>query len=208
MTEAQTKQHWRCWAHVVAANDWKMAGGRLAPGAQRTRALSIYHAAVWAAAEQLALQAHGAVTADSLRHGCYLVATTHLQGFRKSTRATDSSKALDNAGFSHLLALWGDEKGKAGLLIEPDCLASLTAWEHPENDAAEGLDVMIERAAPPARIIAICRNAFDCVSWRNLPTPQKRTLLLILRGEGRKWNRPVNNEARPALAGIESNEPY
>lgn len=184
MTEAQTKKHWRCWARVVAANGWKMAGGRLvAPKPGEGGAISIYHAAVWLAAERLALREHCGVTADHLRHGCYLVATEHLRGFRKTTRVTDSSKELDNAGFSHLLTLWGDEKAKTGLLIEPDCLASQMAWEHPENDAAEGLDVMIARAAPDARLRAITFNATNggTRDWQAQDAGFKRWLLRAVR---------------------------
>jgi hypothetical protein len=198
LSDAQTKKHWRCWARVVAANGWRMAGGRLSPDAQRTRALSIYHAAVWMAAQRLALRDHCGVNADHLRHGCYVASSEHLRTLRKTTRVADSIKDLDNAGFSHLLALWGDEQAKTGLLIEPDCIASAMAWENPQYDAAEGLDVMIERAAPEARIVAICRNAFDCISWRGLDLGQKRWLLRALRGERRRWHKPVE-----ALTGIE-----
>ena len=176
---------------MASANGWKMAGGRLIPDAQRTRALSIYHAVVWRAAEKMALRDHCGVTADHLRRGCYVTATEHLRTLRKSTRVTDSSKELDNAAFSHLLALWGDEKDRAGLLIEPDCLTSSMAWDHPEQDAIRGMEAMIEQAAPPARITAICRNAFDCANWRELAPSQKQWLLRTLRGEQKKWHQPV-----------------
>lgn len=200
LTAPQLAKHWRRWSAVAAANDWVMEKHRLdlgPTGAGRTRDLSIWHKLVWKCATDLALQAHGAVTADDLRHACYMVATTQVPGWGKRVTPAASIKDLDNRMFSRLLCLWGDEKKMAGLLIDLDCIQSNIMWDHPERAASEGLDVTLARLAPEPKLAAICLNAFGTRDWKSLDAGQKRWLLGIVRDKQRAWNKPVAVTSEP-----------
>jgi hypothetical protein len=194
LSPAQVSKHWRRWSAVAAANDWTMERGRLSPDARRTAEDTFQHRLIWQTAEELSLQAHRKVTAEDLRHACYLVATTAVPGRSAKTRPAASLHDLENWSFTRLLCLWGDEKGKAGLLIEGDCVESGLCWDDPRRDSEQSLDVLLQRSAPEARLVAICRNAFDCVSWRSLSTPQKQQLLRTVRAERKQFAEPVTHE--------------
>jgi arylamine N-acetyltransferase len=119
------------------------------------RARSEQHARVWTFAEQLALREHRAVTADDLRHACYLAAFGRVA----SMRAADP---MTNGEFNRLLALWA-------VLIDPDNLAAQVDWMHPEEAARRGLVASILRSAPgEAYVIAISKRKFGTAAWRDL----------------------------------------
>lgn len=193
LTTAQTAMHWRRWGAVADANDWVMIGGRLVGMPSQS---SFHHRLVWKTAEALALHERRAVTADDLRHACYVVATTAVPGWGQRARPMDSMKDLGNREFSRLLCLWGDGKTKRGLLIEPDCLTSQIAWDHPEQDAAAGLDQVLKRSAPDATLRSIAANAFGTRLWEDLDVPKKKWLLSEVKHRVKKWNRPVKSEVR------------
>jgi hypothetical protein len=190
LTPLQTAKHWRHWSQVVAANDWTMEQGRLSAEAQRTAGESIFHKFVWRTAGQLALQAHRAVTAEDLRHACYLVATDRVPGWSTSARPVASMRDLGNREFSRVLVLWA-------LLVNPDDLEAGMAWEHPENSEREGLIASIQKAMPDATARAIAGNAFGTRNWENLDLGQLKWLRRAGGEKQRKWNRPVEPIDQP-----------
>src|SRR5690349_20018535 len=105
MSPAQFSRHWRDWNAVAKASGWRMRKGRLvclededALG-QRRPTKSEHHARVWTFAEQLALREHRAVTADDLRHACYLAAFGRVASMQ-------TADPMTNGEFNRLLALW------------------------------------------------------------------------------------------------------
>jgi hypothetical protein len=204
LSTLQTTLHWRRWSALVDANDWTMERSRLSPDSQRTAGLSIWHKLVWRAAEALALQAHRAITADDLRHACYLVATTNVPGWSKHARPIASMKDLDNRSFSRLLCLWGDGKAKTGLLIEPDCITSAIAWDHPDQDSAQWLVEKLARMAPDAVLRAISENAFGRRDWERLDPGAHRWLFRTLQERKARSNPKLETQnPQPAMSGIE-----
>jgi hypothetical protein len=202
LSPSQTSLHWRRWAAVIATNHWRMAKGRMSPDAQLTRDASKYHYSVWRLAEELALQAHRTVTADDLRHGCYLLAATDLKNrFRKSTKVSTSSKDLDNATFSHLLCLWGEDESRGhklrmyGVLIEPLCVESTMSWDDPGREERRYLVAWLDENAPAATVRAISMNAFGTREYETLAQTQLQWLQRTIRDQQKSWNRP-----RPASA--------
>jgi len=184
LTGPQTTLHWRRWSACADANDWVMQNQRLSADARRTEAASIYHRLVWKTARELSLQRHGAITADDLRHSCYLVATTKVPGWPQRLRPVDSMKDLDNRTFSRWLAL-------IDLLIEPDNLDATIKWEHPEQGARETLLASLRKAAPEATVRAIAGNAFGTHDWESLDAGQLAWLRRKLGERQKKWSRPV-----------------
>lgn len=158
LTESQTKLHWKAWAACAHANSWQMEKGRLSAEAQITRGETILHKLVWRDAERLARQESRGVTADDLRHACYITATTKVPGWPASQLPVTSMKDLGNRSFSRLLVLWQ-------LLIDADDLTAQIKWEHPENSERESLIKSIGRRAPDGVIRAIAGNAWGTRAW-------------------------------------------
>jgi hypothetical protein len=175
VTDAQISRHWRDWGAVAKANGWRMRKGRLvcleaeqivagfledihagdgARGATRpTTFKSEQHAKVWTFAEQLAARGHRAVTADDLRHACYLAAF--------GRRGVDGVERSDDQWRIQSIA------GVVGGPVDPDNLQAQVDWMHPEEAQRRGLVASILRNAPgEAYVIAIAKRKFGTAAWR------------------------------------------
>lgn len=182
LTPAQTVLHWRQWGDVVQANDWRMAKGRLLPEAESGR--SLFHKLVWRDAARLAQQHRRGLTADDLRHGCYLTATTKVPGWPRSALPCASLADLGNRTFSRVLVLFA-------LLVDDDDLGALIKWEHPENSERESLLKSIERRAPDAVTRAIAAERFGTRQWENLEDlGELRWLLRAVADRAAKFHQP------------------
>jgi hypothetical protein len=207
MTEAQHHLYIRRWICVVRANHWVMRKSRLVDNAIGVSApasgVSEYHAAVWTAAEQLALQQHRAVTADDLRKGCHVVAT----GIAKS------SWDLTNKEFNRLLVLWGNERprhegGMAGLLIDSEDLASIAAWNNPDVTERNSFVAFLRSKAHEGLLITIAENAFQEVrsqekSWDELDLSKLRWMSKQL-----KDRKPPRHQERQVYETDRNKVPY
>jgi hypothetical protein len=193
VTEAQVCRHWRDWNRVAVANGWVMRKGRLValgeesesgPADAGPHSKSEQHAKVWVFAEQLAARGHRAVTADDLRHACYLAAFGRAASMK-------SSDPMNNGEFNRLLALFE-------ILIEPDNLRAQVNWMHPEEAARRGLVASILRNAPgEAYVIAIAKRKFGTAAWRDLGDRQLRQLTITLKERTRKKERELTTVGDP-----------
>lgn len=191
LTPAQTSLHWKRWAAVVHANDWRMDRGRLHPGARHTRDATLFHKLVWREAEREALQQHGAVTADHLRHGSYAVATTNVPAWPRSVLPVRSLADLGNRTFSRVLVLWA-------LLVDEDDLDAQIKWDHPDISERESLIKAISRRAPDATLRAISARAFDTRAWEMLEdVGQLRWLLRTVCEKQARHRRPLAPAEQP-----------
>ena len=200
MTEAQQKRfYFPLWREVQNANNWHMIKGRLMPeGARvetfgRAEADRLYQA-VWIAAEALALENHRAVTADDLRHACSVVALNppppplkgqganhlihdfHLPSVQsaKSVDSPISSKELTSKQLNRVAALFR-------VLIDPDNLDYIIAWDHPEKADAASIVAQLKKLADEPYINKIAtdrfRRLFTPPFWEDLPLSQLKQLL-------------------------------
>ncbi len=197
------------------ANDWRMEKTRLVKAARDTAALSIYHKLVWRTAERLALQHSRAITAEDLRHSCYITATTRVPGgagvppvsLRPGVapvtflnwRTCDSMHDLGNKEFSRVLVLWD-------LLIDPDNLAAQIKWDHPENSEQESLDKSIGKMAPDAYVREISARIYGTRSWEALDNINKRNLRRILSQRRKDWNAKQWSKVEQSLDA--ANQPF
>jgi hypothetical protein len=170
MTASQAKKYWRRWSAVCRANHWRWLKGRLVPEAASE--ISPHHVLVWNVARARAVQQHRGVIADDLRHACHILA---LRGRDKS------HGDLTNAEFNRLLCLWGDERQMAGLLMEPDCLASAINFDHPENQTTEQVAWWIGNRCSPDYVRAVCHEMFGTPDFRGLDPKQLRGLHDLLK---------------------------
>jgi hypothetical protein len=184
LTPAQITKHWRDWSAVVRACHWRMAKGRLVPEAESRRNESIWQKLVWRTAEQLARQEHRSVTADDLRHACYIEATTKVAGWPRSAQPVASITDLGNRSFSRVLVLWA-------LLIEPDDIAANIAWDHPEQAERQTIIASLSKSAPEATLRAIAGNAWNMRDWENLDIGQLRDLRAIVARWQKRYHKPI-----------------
>lgn len=178
LSPAQIQKYGRTWGAVCAANDWRMARGRLAPEAEVTRARTDEHRAVWKLAEQHAMQQHRSVTVDDLRRGCGAMIT----------RKFCSTKDLTNPQFSRLLDLFA-------VLIDPDDLNARMNWDHPERREREQVLRTIHALAPSAYIESVAREFYQVSAWETDATlPQLKRFIWILKQHRDAQNRPVRRQ--------------
>ena len=170
MNAGQNSKYWRRWAFVTRHNNWRWIKGRLV--AEAVRDAGQHHQAVWRLAESLADQNCRAVVADDLRHGCHI----HAMG------RDVSSKAFTNDQFSRLLLLWGDEREIPGLLIDPEHIATLIAWDNPSIARKNSLIRSIKEAADESYIRAICVDRWHTIFWENLDCDALLELLRRIKG--------------------------
>jgi len=175
MTSAQRKRYYfPAWQKCAAALGWRMRKARLeadlptqyaqAEAETGHSALCNPHSAIacspgWdmrlqviAIAQSVARQSHRAVTADDLRHACNLVAA--------DGKATSSDR-LTHRQITRAVQLFN-------LLADPDDLAAVNAWLHPED--AERLDLIRYMERRPAKILAAYRaiadNRWGSIDWK------------------------------------------
>lgn len=214
LTPKQTALHWRRWGKCADANHWFMIGARLSPDARLRADESIYQKLVWRSADQLALAGHRAVTADDLRHACYITATTAVplasipnggegrgEEVRYSmTKPVASLGDLDNRAFSRVMNLWR-------LLVEPDDLDAAMNWDHPENDERRRYIAVIKKCARgTAYVGSIAANIYGTRLWEDLDVMALRNLCRILGERQKAWSAEVAPAAAKELTGIE--QPY
>ena len=196
LTKFQLAKHWRDWAAVCRANDWRTEGGRLVAEARAREAASLWQKLVWRLADQAAWKQARGVTVDDLRHASYVVATTNVPGWPKGARAVSSLKDLGNREFNRVLTLWA-------LLTDPDDLNAGMAWEHPENAERASLVASLRNRAPEATLRAVAGNAFETRDWESLNLSQLLWLRRTISGQQSRWAQPV---AASATAEVE--QPY
>lgn len=180
LSAAQIKKYGRRWGAVCQANDWRMSSGRLICAADANRARSEEHNQVWILADVHARRNMRAVTVEDLRRSLPAMVLQHL-GKRP---AWISTKDLSNTQFTLLLALIGDEKDMSGLLVDPDCLASRLAWDHPEVSQRTAILASIAGAAPVEYVESIAQDRFHTTAWRDQSVSTNedlRQLLMTLR---------------------------
>lgn len=207
MTESQHHLYIRRWICVVRSNHWVMRKGRLVDNAARGD-LSEWHALVWTAAEQLAVQQHRAVSADDLRKGCHVVAFGSAK----------SSKILENKEFNRLLVLWGNERplnegGMAGLLIDPLDLASISAWRDPEITERNSFVAFLRSKAHEGVLIRIAENAFQEVrsqekSWDELELSKLRWMSKQLKDRTPSRRRFYRDQLAAVETGAREPDPF
>jgi hypothetical protein len=163
MTENQLRRfYFRAWAACSRALGWNRAPVRLAShGAPEVNSL---YQAVWTAAEALARQPGGSVTANDLRHACHHIALG----------ADKSAKTLTNAEADRVVALFN-------LLAAPEDFDAMMAWQNPEAGAVKRLTWAIEHLAPAAYVEAVASDKFGTRAWQTLPEASLRQLALTLR---------------------------
>lgn len=170
MNAAQNTKYWRRWNVVCKHNNWRWLKGRIMDNA--VKAAGQHHQAVWTMAEQLANRACRAPIADDLRHACHVVAV-----------GRDVSHAdFTNPQFSRLLILWGDERDLEGLLINPEHLASIMAWDNPDRARKDSLIRSIAEAASEEYIRSITADVWGTHNWHDLEAPALLGLLRKIKG--------------------------
>lgn len=172
MTESQDKKYLRRWGAVLRANNWRMRDCRLLPEA--VRGGSEHHTAVWRLAEKIAEQECRAVIPDDLRHACHI----HACG------RDLPHKRMNNDQFNRLLILWGDERDYPGLLIEPDHIASVMAWDNPAEARRQSQISYLRKLAPANVIAAVALDAHFGDDWEGLQLKELQDLGFILRKRG------------------------
>ena len=170
MNAGQNSKYWRRWAFVSRHNNWRWIKGRLVD--EPVKDAGQHHLAVWRLAETLADRDCRAVIADDLRHAC------HVHALGRDV----SSKAFTNDQFSRLLLLWGDEREMPGLLIEPEHIATLIAWDNPNVARRNSLIRSIKEAADEAYICTITADVWGTKYWQELDVPALLGLLRKIKG--------------------------
>ena len=168
MTPAQHQKYIRRWICVVRVNHWVMRKGRMVDNAVYDA--SEWHGQVYRTASALAMAEARAIVPDDLRKAC------HVLAFGKAK----SSKVLTNQEFDRLLILWGNERplkdgGMAGLLIDPEDIASIKAWIRPEKAQRESYVRLLNQHEAAA--CKISGNAFHTPHFENLPMDQLKWLV-------------------------------
>jgi hypothetical protein len=158
LSPAQIELYGPAWGRVCEANQWRQARGRLVPEA-RGPGFSRFHALVWARSDQHALAEHKGVGVENLRRGCNAVITGRFC----------STWDLTNFQFTRLLNLFD-------LLIDPDNLAAVIRWEHPENDERAWKIALLRRLRHDAQIAHVSQDLFQTMNWEELPLPQLEAL--------------------------------
>ena len=171
MTAAQHSKYWRCWGNVSRFNHWTMVKGRLDGNAVKDA--GTHHQAVWRVAESLAAKACRAVIADDLRHACHVLVCGR----------DVSHDSLSNGQFDRLLLLWGNERANVpGLLIDPLHVASLVAWDNPDQARKASLIRSIKEAAADEYICQITQDVWGTIYWEELDVSALLGLLRKIKG--------------------------
>jgi hypothetical protein len=170
MTAPQKHYYWRLWNDVCSANLWRTRKGRFEHDPERLNAMG---GEVMAIAARLAADQHRAITEEDLRHAAHIRALGHDK----------SSKTLTNSEFNLLIPV-------LQLLVEWNNVQALMDLANAENAQRRSFIAFLLKRAPEATLIAIARNAFDTVSWRDLPLPKLRWLSGELKDREAKWNPP------------------
>lgn len=175
MTPAQTNAYWRLWGGVCRANRWTTVAGAIHPSA--VLEATPIHGAVWEAAEALAKRSAGAITADTMRHACHIVALGRDK----------SSKTIGNgAEATRLFAL-------LRLLVNPDDLQARMDFDDRDADTRRRLLWRLSRTgAPEAYIRKIVADKFGTsADPRTLPLDQLQQLITTLSNRTRGFRKPL-----------------
>jgi len=149
MTPLQSKFYFRLWNAACKANEWRMQNCRL-QNADPEAGRSDMATAVLSAAAQLAAAEHRGVQLNDLRHAVHIAAVNRNCGHDDiSTKQFGRVKAL------------------LQLLINPDDLAAMNEWLHPELDQRRQAIGRI-RQVPYAYAAAISKQRFGTANWESL----------------------------------------
>ena len=123
-------------------------------------------------ARNIAQAGSRAPVADDLRHAC------HVYTFGRDI----SHDSLSNAQFDRLLLLWGNEREYPGLLVDSDHIATLIAWDNPEQARKVSLIRSIKDAASEEYIRQITQDIWGTISWEDLDVAALLGLLRKIKG--------------------------
>ncbi len=160
LTKPQQNFYWRLWRDCQEANYWRVEKGRLHIQPER---LTAQGREVYAHAQERARQAHRAVTADDLRHGCHIAAVGH----------DCSLKDLTNQHFDRLIQIMK-------LVIDGEDLDAAERLVNPEIGQRERLRGGIARMAPDEFVRHISGDRFGTRLWEDLEVEQLQELRRIL----------------------------
>jgi hypothetical protein len=188
MTEKQLRfLYFPAWGRAAEANEWRMERGRLVghldEGWGASAELRGLYRSVWAAAQEIALQDHCAVTADHLRHACHRVALGRDK----------SAKDLDNGELDRVVALFR-------ILADPDDLDAVLAYSHPENTARQRMEWWIKHRCLDSYVQALCRSEYGTADWEGLGFDRLKALHMTLKHRPHAWRpMPQRRASVPAL---------
>ena len=188
MTTAQQRKFYHPrFRRAAAAHGWResLRGADLAAtrkfswGAPTVNAL---YAKVWFIGLGLAeLEEREFVLAD-LRHACNLVATSRKR----------HSKELNNREVNRVVALFD-------LLADPDDLAAMNAWLHPDLAARAGVLAQLHQLAPWAYVAEVARGKFHTPEWETLGDRELQQLLFTIKDRARSRGRAVPSSPTPQI---------
>ena len=172
-TNQQRRLYFPAWNACLAAC-WVKDRGQLLPrpGRQESENLT----AVEIFAKRVAKARSGTVSADDLRHASHLVALGK----------TVSSSDLTNIELDRVLVLWR-------LLVDPDDLSAVVAWDHPEQQARTRLEWSVRHCGlPEAYVLHVCSSKFGTREWQNLDDQKLRQLVITLKSRATAKNGKAN----------------
>lgn len=192
---AQIKFYFPHWQDACDANQWHMARGRFTatrdPKFGHAETNRLYNQ-VWDAAETIARQQARALVADDLRHACHIVALGKDY----------SSHQLTVAQTNRVVRLFD-------ILKDPDNIAAVNAYLHPELDVRRDLVRWIRNLAPEAYILELAQmfSAFQYPFWEDLPEDNLRSLARLIRKRIADRHAPITQTAPPEMATADA-QPY
>lgn len=170
MNAGQNSKYWRRWTFVCRHNNWCWIKGRLADNAVKDA--SQHHTAVWMIARNIAQAGSRAPVANDLRHAC------HVLAFGRDI----SHDSLSNSQFDRLLLLWGNERECPGLLVNPENIAALVAWDNPDQARKISLIRAIKEAATDEYTCKITQDIWGTIYWEDLGCSALLGLLRKIKG--------------------------
>lgn len=188
LNASQESLHWntiRGWGAVVVRNNWRVEKGRLVPAAAEAVHRSTWHLTVWNIAQQTAHEELRAMTANDLRHACYIHALGKLK----------KHKAFTNAEFDRVLAIFA-------VLIDPDDLDAVMKKHDYEAGGDPGearRHLHFIRGVPAAytKSILIAEEKFyGSTHYLSFPLAKLRTLTTTLKNRHAEFHRPVVEACR------------
>jgi hypothetical protein len=191
-TAQQRSFYFPAWNRAAAVHGWKasLKGADLRATRKATWGgpeVDKVYGKLWFIALGLADLEERDVCAADLRHACNLAATGKKR----------HSEDLNNKETNRVVAL-------LELLVDPENLAAMNAWLHPDAAAREGVRVQIRKLAPLAYIISVSRGKFSRDDWENLPDHELSQLLFTLKARARSSRTATRRPAAPEPQTVEA----
>lgn len=164
MTEKQHKWYLREWSRAYAVHWCGTRGGEAL--ARPGRKPSTVRDQVVAAAQRVAMQRGGGLSADALRHGCHIVA---LGKDVSSWKLTNKQVDLVVSQFRLL-------RNDADLSAQMKLTGP--AAEPGASDRTRTLYSLDHIDLPPAYLAEMCRDKFGTSNWKSLPDDKLKQFLM------------------------------